>query len=89
MKRILLIGTGGTIASEVTDGGLTPELTTEELLAHLPEISGICHAECLQLFNLDSTNIAPCHWLAMARCIRENYDRWDGFVTTHGTDTMA
>ena len=32
MKRILLIGTGGTIASEVTDSGLMPELTTEQLL---------------------------------------------------------
>ena len=31
----------------------------------------------------------PEHWLDMVRCIRENYDRYDGFVITHGTDTMA
>ena len=36
MKRILLIGTGGTIASEVTESGLAPELTTGDLLAHIP-----------------------------------------------------
>lgn len=89
MKNILLIGTGGTIASEVTESGLAPELTTEQLLAHIPAISGICAVDCVQLLNLDSTNIAPEHWLRMARCIRENYGRYDGFVLTHGTDTMA
>ena len=88
-KRVLLIGTGGTIASEVTDGGLAPELTTEQLLNHVPGISEICAVDCLQLLNLDSTNIGPAHWLQMARCLREHYGRYDGFVLTHGTDTMA
>ena len=36
MKKILLIGTGGTIASDVTEDGLAPELTSEQLLNHLP-----------------------------------------------------
>ena len=89
MKRILLIGTGGTIASEMTEGGLTPELTTQQLLAHVPAISGICGVDCIQLLNLDSTNIAPGHWRMMARCVRAHYDDYDGFVITHGTDTMA
>lgn len=89
MKKILLIGTGGTIASDVTEDGLAPELTTEQLLSHLPAISGICDVDCVQLLNLDSTNMRPEHWLAMAGCVRDNYDRYDGFVITHGTDTMA
>ena len=89
MKKILLIGTGGTIASEVTDTGLAPELTTEQLLAQIPAISDICDVDCVQLLNLDSTNMAPEHWLLLARCIRQRYDRYDGFVVTHGTDTMA
>ena len=89
MKKILLIGTGGTIASEVTDDGLAPELTTEQLLAHLPAVSGLCDVSCIQLLNLDSTNMAPCHWRRMARCIRDHYAGYDGFVLTHGTDTMA
>ena len=38
MKKILMIGTGGTIASEVTESGLAPELTTEQLLARIPDI---------------------------------------------------
>ena len=49
MKKILLIGTGGTIASDVTDSGLAPELTTEQLLSHIPGISDICGVDCLQL----------------------------------------
>ena len=89
MKKILLIGTGGTIASEVSDSGLAPELTTEQLLSHIPAISDICEVDCVQLLSLDSTNITPAHWLRMVRCIREHYDGYDGFVLTHGTDTMA
>ena len=89
MKRVLLIGTGGTIASQVTDDGLAPELTTEQLLSHLPTVSEICRVECVQLLNLDSTSITPQHWLMIARCIQERYDLYDGFVITHGTDTMA
>ena len=73
MKKILLIGTGGTIASDVTDSGLAPELTTEQLLSHIPGISDICGVDCLQLLNLDSTNMTPAHWLEIAACIREHY----------------
>ncbi len=88
-KRILLIGTGGTIASEMTDSGLAPGLHTDQLLSFVPAISDICQVDCLQLLSMDSTNIAPSHWLQMARCIQEHYDCCDGFVLTHGTDTMA
>lgn len=88
-KRILLIGTGGTIASEMGENGLTPELTSEQLLRYIPDISGICRVECVQLFSLDSTNIRPEHWVSIARAVRENYDAYDGFVISHGTDTMA
>jgi L-asparaginase len=89
MKKILLIGTGGTIASDVTGEGLEPGLTTEQLLGHIPSISDFCDVDCIQLMNLDSTNMGPDHWKQIARCIREAYPNYDGFVITHGTDTMA
>jgi len=89
MRKILLIGTGGTIASEMGDNGLAPELTSEQLLRYLPDIGKICEVACIQLLNLDSTNMTPDHWLTIARAIRENYDDYDGFVVAHGTDTMA
>ena len=89
MKKILMIGTGGTIASGKTPDGLTPELKPEQLLQFIPVISDRCSVECLSLFNIDSTNITPKHWLQIARAIEENYERFDGFVISHGTDTMA
>ena len=89
MKNILMIGTGGTIASEMTDDGLTPELTPEQLLRYVPAISGLCRVDCLSLFSIDSTNVTPAHWTRIAAALRENYDRYDGFVISHGTDTMA
>ena len=89
MKHILLIATGGTIASKDAGEGLTPQLSSEDLMALVPELSEICRADAVQLMNLDSTNISVRQWLQMAECIQANYDLYDGFVLTHGTDTMA
>ena len=89
MKNILMIGTGGTIASGQTAEGLAPELDPSRLLQDTPRVAQLCRVDCLQLYSLDSTNIRPCHWLGLARAIRERYDRYDGFVISHGTDTMA
>lgn len=38
---------------------------------------------------IDSSDINPKHWSAMASVIEDNYDKYDGFVVLHGTDTMA
>lgn len=89
MKNILMLGTGGTIASEMTPEGLTPELRPAQLLKYVPAIKELCHVDCLSLFNIDSTNITPGHWCAIAGALEENYDKYDGFVISHGTDTMA
>lgn len=88
-RKILMIGTGGTIASELGENGLVPELTSEQLLRYIPDISEICRVDCMQLFSLDSTNIMPQHWVQLARAIRDRYEDYDGFVISHGTDTMA
>lgn len=84
-----MIGTGGTIASEMTPEGLTPELNTRQLLDFIPDIGKLCRVDCIQLYNLDSTNICPENWLGVVDTLRKNYDAYDGFVISHGTDTMA
>ena len=89
MKKILMIGTGGTIASEMTPEGLTPELNTRQLLDFIPDIGKLCRVDCIQLYNLDSTNICPENWLGVVDTLRKNYEAYDGFVISHGTDTMA
>lgn len=89
MKKILLITTGGTIASKSSPEGLAPAMTSEELLSYVPEIKELCDVDTIQILNIDSTNIQPEYWLLMVNTIKGNYDKYDGFVMTHGTDTMA
>lgn len=89
MKKILLIATGGTIASKSSPNGLTPLITSEEIISYVPEIKDFCDIDTIQLFNIDSTNICHTHWLAMAQCVEAHYNQYDAFVITHGTDTMA
>ena len=89
MKRILIIATGGTIASTEDGAGLAPTLTGKELAARVPLIDTLCDLDFVQPMNIDSTNMRPRDWLSIARVIRDGYDRYDGFVILHGTDTMA
>ena len=89
MKRILLIGTGGTIASGDTDTGLAPSMGSAAFLRYVPAVEKLCRVETLQVCNIDSTNMTPAHWLDIARAVRDRYDDFDGFVVSHGTDTMA
>ena len=89
MKRILVIGTGGTIACKRDDDGLKPVMSSEELLSFVPDTKTFCHADTLQVLNIDSTNMQPAHWLMIAQSVKEHYDQYDGFVICHGTDTMA
>ena len=78
-----MIGTGGTIASRQTENGLSPGLTPEELLSYIPQIQKICEVDCVQVFNVDSTNILPEHWKTLVSCIEKHYDDYDGFVVCH------
>ncbi len=89
MKKILLIATGGTIASCYTEEGLAPGIEAKELLGYVEEHREFCRAEAVQPFLLDSTNICGEHWLRLTKVIEEHYGAYDGFVICHGTDTMA
>ena len=89
LKKILMITTGGTIASRQGENGLAPALSPEELLSYIPKVREICEVSSISACHLDSTNITPQHWKLMVRAIEENYDKYDGFVICHGTDTLA
>ena len=84
-----LIATGGTIASKISPEGLQPGITSEELLAYVPEVRENCMVDTVQPFELDSTNICQEHWLILEQIIEKSYNSYDGFVICHGTDTMA
>lgn len=88
-KKILMIGTGGTISSRNEGNGLLPGIQVEEIVKYCPSIKELCDVDCIQPIFLDSTNIRPGHWIKIADAVQKNYDNYDGFVIAHGTDTMA
>ena len=87
MKKILLIATGGTIASRETEHGLRPALSADDLRVAMG-VKDVA-VETLDLLSLDSTNIAPPHWEQIARCVADSRQAYDGIIISHGTDTMA
>ena len=89
MKKILMLGTGGTIASRQTKDGLAPGLTPEDILSYIPAVKNVCEVQTKQVCNLDSTNVTPEHWKMMVKAVEDNYAYYDGFVICHGTDTLA
>ena len=89
MKKILMIGTGGTIASTPTEYGLAPGLTPADILSYIPAVRRVCEVDSIQVCNLDSTNVTPKHWKLLAGTVEEHYEEYDGFVICHGTDTLA
>ncbi|KPV57389.1 asparaginase [Paenibacillus sp. A3] len=89
MKKILLLSTGGTIASVPGENGLAPKMSAEELLHYLPEQNRSYQVETKIIMTIDSTNMQPEYWITIAKAVYEHYDQYDGFVITHGTDTMA
>lgn len=89
MKKILMIGTGGTIASEMTEAGLAPGMEGADFLRYVPAVEKLCQVDPLQVCNIDSTDMTPDRWLDIARAVEAGYDHYDGFVLCHGTDTLA
>jgi len=96
MKKILLLTTGGTIASRKGDNGAKPELTGEDLTQCIPEAAQICELTSEPVIlregkieGIDSTNIQPEDWVKMAMAVYAGLQKYDGIVIAHGTDTMA
>ena len=88
--HILLLTTGGTIASLPTAEGLAPGLDGEALAGLLPQGIMDCYDITIRdILHLDSSNIQPEEWQTIARHVFENRMEYSGIVITHGTDTMA
>ncbi|WP_371804979.1 asparaginase [Candidatus Lokiarchaeum ossiferum] len=89
LKKILLIGTGGTITAKMVDGAWKPgEINEDELMNFIPEIQQLASIKTLNLFKIDSVGMQPKYWVKIAQTIKSNYKLFDGFVIIHGSDTM-
>ncbi|ODJ62165.1 asparaginase [Brochothrix thermosphacta] len=92
--KILVLATGGTIASVETDNGLLPGLNVEELRRYFTEQNKQYSQSELDLdfhllMNKDSTNISPHDWVTIAQAVETHYNDYDAFIITHGTDTLG
>lgn len=89
MNKILLISTGGTLASSGGDAGMAPELHGRDILSRISNLTSGFTIDEEELFLLDSSNIQPEEWTQLAARIYERRRDYDGIVIIHGTDTMA
>lgn len=90
--KILIIYTGGTIGmiENQKTGALEP-FDFDHLIDNVPKVKMLDYdIENIQFETpMDSSDMSPHHWCEIARHIERNYERVDGFVVLHGTDTMA
>ena len=87
-KKILLLTTGGTIASIPGGEGLEPH-RSGVMERELEQLRTYYDISVLDVMCLDSSNITPEEWQLIARSVFENREGFDGIVVSHGTDTMA
>lgn len=90
--RILIIYTGGTIGMiENPDTHSLQPFDFTHLIDNVPKVKKLDYEIDNIQFNppIDSSDMSPRHWVEIARHIDENYDKFDGFVVLHGTDTMS
>ena len=88
-KKILVLATGGTIASEAGANGLEPAHGAGGLLPYLVGVAENYEITTKDILHLDSSNIQPEEWILIARSVYEHHKEYDGIIITHGTDTMA
>ena len=91
-SSILLIYTGGTIGMKEDPSvqALKP-FDFSQILEEVPELGKFAYRIDSYTFDplIDSSDVEPSLWVALAGLIEEKYDSYDGFVILHGTDTMA
>lgn len=91
-RSVLIIYTGGTIGmvNDPVSGALVP-IDFRHISDQVPELRRFGFSLETVTFDpvIDSSEVSPDVWVRIARTIEQNYDRFDGFVVLHGTDTMA
>lgn len=89
-KTILILHTGGTVASKIDyeTGAVSASITPEDLIASIPELANIANIRTEMVFQMYSGDMEPDHWIILAKKIAEEYERFDGIIVTHGTDTI-
>ena len=89
---ILLIYTGGTIGMiENPETGVLESFNFQHLKDNMPELKKLGYSVATIQFDppMDSSEMGPDSWMKIVKIIADNYQKYDGFVVLHGTDTMS
>jgi glutamyl-tRNA(Gln) amidotransferase subunit D len=92
LPRVLILGTGGTIASRIDyrTGAVHPAVSSAELHSLVPELSEVARVKPEIMFDILSENVTPRHWTKLASRVKKAVEEGvDGVVITHGTDTLG
>ena len=90
--KILIIYTGGTIGMvREYKSGVLKAFDFRKVVEQIPELKQLgCHIDSVSFKKpMDSSEMNPTHWTAIASLIEKYYDKYDGFVVLHGSDTMS
>lgn len=91
IPTIKVLGTGGTIAAKGSTAfqtaGYHVDLTIEDLICSIPDLSQTCELQFEQVFNLDSKEITSTELLELRNKVQDAIYHYDGVVITHGTDS--
>lgn len=91
-RSILLIYTGGTIGMKQDPDTLALKpFNFNQILEEVPELRKFgCRIDTYSFDPvIDSSDVQPAFWVKLTSLIRDNYEKYDGFVVLHGTDTMS
>lgn len=90
LPNVLLISCGGTISSRIDykTGGVVAEYTADDFLTMMPELKDIANLSALNIFDKMSEDFTFEDWQTIAKAVHDNYDKYDGFIITQGTDTL-
>lgn len=90
-SSILIIYTGGTIGMVADESNVLKPFNLKYIHEAIPELATLpYHIEVHEMDKLiDSSNMGIEYWVSIVDVIEKNYERFDGFVVLHGTDTMA
>lgn len=93
LPKILVLFCGGTIVMQADAAGTLQTQTKAQAIKTLlnlePKVHDMAQISVTYIANIDSSNIQTSHWDTIAQTIADQYQHYDGFVITHGTNTMA
>ena len=90
MMKILIITTGGTIGQEKDENHVSISTDIDHSMDFFKSdlIPKDVEFSFENLYNCDSSNVTPNHWAKIVKCLMQKHDNYDGFIITHGTNTL-